>query len=103
MNYTELKQPAGMNDKTSKFVVHKTVTVDNFSRPVLQIAWFCQSVRLVNMTAVFFRGQNNKFGIGYSLTTVPLRYCGSIRNSGKRYYLMLLNSVTVQLKCDGTW
>jgi hypothetical protein len=38
MNYTKLKQPEGTNDKTSNFVVHKIVKLDNFNRPVLQIA-----------------------------------------------------------------
>jgi hypothetical protein len=38
MNYTKLKQPADMDDKTSKFVVNKIVELDNFNRPVLQIA-----------------------------------------------------------------
>jgi hypothetical protein len=38
MYCTKLKQPAGMNDKTSKFVVHKIVKLDNFNRPALQIA-----------------------------------------------------------------
>jgi len=38
MNYTKLKQPAGRNDKSNKFVVQKIVKLDNFNRPVLQIA-----------------------------------------------------------------
>ena len=38
MNYTKLKQSAGKNDKTSKFVVQKTVKLDSFHRLILQIA-----------------------------------------------------------------
>jgi len=38
MNCTKLKQPAGMNDKTSTFVVNEIVQLDNFNRPVQQIA-----------------------------------------------------------------
>jgi len=76
-----------MDDKTSKFVVNKIVEIDNFNRPVQ----FCQSIRLINMMAVFFRGHNNTVGIGSSLKTARMRYCGSIRRSGKRYSLKLLN------------
>jgi len=85
-----------MNDTTSKSVVQKIVKLDNFKRPVLQTALVLPISQLINMTAVFFRGENNTVGIGSSLKTARLRYCGSIRSSGK------LNSGTDQLKCGGT-
>jgi hypothetical protein len=72
-----------MNDKISKFVLHKLVKLDNFNRPVRQSA-LVLPIRLINMKAGFSEGQNNTVGVGSSLTTVTLRYCGSIRSSGKR-------------------
>ena len=95
MNYTKLKQPTGMNDKTRKFVMYEIVKLDDFNRTVLQIALVCQSIKLINMTAGLFRGQKNTLGIGSSLTTAPLRYCGSIRSSGMRQSLMLLNTGSI--------